>query len=148
LALSILRNREEAEDVVQEIFFRLWKRKDVLEELQNLRAYALKITKNLCLDRIRLRKQVTGELEKMNLISSQENPHQKLETSNLIEIISGIIESLPQQQQLVLYLRNIEGLSFEEISDVTEMNINSIRVTLSRARKSITEIYQLKYNHG
>ncbi|MFM8739962.1 MAG: RNA polymerase sigma factor, partial [Cytophagales bacterium] len=46
LAMSVLKNREEAEDVVQEIFYRLWKIRSSLIELQNLKAYALKITKN------------------------------------------------------------------------------------------------------
>ncbi|MFM7855267.1 MAG: RNA polymerase sigma factor [Flammeovirgaceae bacterium] len=148
LAMSVLKNREEAEDVVQEIFYRLWKIRSSLIELQNLKAYALKITKNLCLDRIKLRKQVTGEIEKMHLRSSQQTPHQKLETSNLLEIIQSIIATLPEQQQLIVHLRSVEGLSMEEISEVTEMSINSIRVSLSRARKSINEIYQLRFNHG
>jgi RNA polymerase sigma-70 factor (ECF subfamily) len=55
---------------------------------------------------------------------------------------------LPEQQQLLVHLRNVEGLSFEEIEAITELNINVIRVTLSRARKSINEIYQRHYNNG
>lgn len=148
LAMSILRNREEAEDVVQEIFYRLWKIRSSLIELQNLKAYVLKITKNLCLDRLKLRKQITGEIEKMHLSGSQQSPHEKLETSNLLEIIQSIISTLPEQQQLIVHLRNVEGLSMKEISEVTEMSINNIRVSLSRARKSINEIYQLRFNHG
>lgn len=143
----MLRNREEAEDVVQEIFYRLWSKKNMLDELESIRAFALKMTKNLCLDKIKGRKRVIGEIEKMNLRSDQSNPHEQAEAGNLIAVVQKIISALPEQQQLVIHLRNIEELSLDEISTVTEMSVNHVRVTLSRARKNINEIYQQYYNH-
>lgn len=147
LAYSMLRNKEEAEDVAQEIMLRLWKRKESLDELDNLKAFALKITKNLCLDKIKLRKQVVGEIENMTIISQNRNPEEILETANTVSTFFDILKMLPEQQQVIVHLRNVEGLSFEEIETVTELNINAIRVTLSRARKSINEIYQRHYNN-
>ncbi len=143
----MLRNREEAEDVVQEIFYRLWSKKNMLDELESIRAFTLKMTKNLCLDKIKGRKRVIGEIEKMNLRSDQSNPHEQAEAGNLIAVVQKIISALPEQQQLVIHLRNIEELSLDEISTVTEMSVNHVRVTLSRARKNINEIYQQYYNH-
>jgi RNA polymerase sigma-70 factor (ECF subfamily) len=148
LAYSMLRNKEEAEDVAQEIMLRLWKRKESLDELDNLKAFALKITKNLCLDKIKLRKKVVGEIENMTIISQNRNPEEILETANAVATFFDILKMLPEQQQLIVHLRNVEGLSFEEIEAITELNINVIRVTLSRARKSINEIYQRYYNNG
>ncbi len=148
LAYSMLHNKEEAEDVAQEIMLRLWKRKESLEELDNLKAFALKITKNLCLDKIKLRKKVVGEIENMAIISQNRNPEEILETANTVATFFDILKMLPEQQQLIVHLRNVEGLSFEEIEAITELNINVIRVTLSRARKSINEIYQRHYNNG
>lgn len=147
LAYAMLRNREEAEDVVQEIFYRLWSKKNMLDELESIRAFTLKMTKNLCLDKIKGRKRVIGEIEKMNLRSDQSNPHEQAEAGNLIAVVQKIISALPEQQQLVIHLRNIEELSLDEISTVTEMSVNHVRVTLSRARKNINEIYQQYYNH-
>ena len=148
LAYSMLHNKEEAEDVAQEIMLRLWKRKESLEELDNLKAFALKITKNLCLDKIKLRKKVVGEIENMAIISQSRNPEEIVETANTVATFFDILKMLPEQQQLIVHLRNVEGLSFEEIEAITELNINVIRVTLSRARKSINEIYQRYYNNG
>jgi RNA polymerase sigma factor (sigma-70 family) len=147
LAYAMLRNREEAEDVVQEIFYRLWSKNSMLDQLDSIRAFALKMTKNLCLDKIKGRKRVIGEIEKLNLRSNQPNPHENTEAGNLIEIVQKIISTLPQQQQLVIHLRNIEELSLDEISTVTEMSVNHVRVTLSRARRNINEIYEQQYNH-
>ncbi len=144
----MLHNKEEAEDVAQEIMLRLWKRKESLNELDNLKAFALKITKNLCLDKIKLRKKVVGEIENMAIISQNRNPEEILETANTVATFFDILKMLPEPQQLIVHLRNVEGLSFEEIEAITELNINVIRVTLSRARKSINEIYQRHYNNG
>jgi RNA polymerase sigma-70 factor (ECF subfamily) len=83
----------------------------------------------------------------LDLPSSQPNPHEKAEAGNLIATVQKIISTLPQQQQLVIHLRNIEELSLDEISTVTEMSVNHVRVTLSRARRNIKEIYQQQYNH-
>jgi RNA polymerase sigma-70 factor (ECF subfamily) len=65
----------------------------------------------------------------------------------MVATVNEIIKLLPEQQRIVVHLRNIEELSMEEIASVTEMSINNIRVTLSRARKSINEIYQKHFNH-
>jgi RNA polymerase sigma factor (sigma-70 family) len=147
LAYSMLHNREEAEDVVQEILTKLWLKRNTLDGLDNVKFYVLKVTKNLCLDRIKLRKHVIGEIENMKILSDSHTPQESLEIKNMVTTVHEIIKLLPEQQRLVVHLRNIEELSMEEIASVTEMSINNIRVTLSRARKSINEIYQKHFNH-
>ena len=119
----------------------------MLNELDSIKAFALKITKNLCLDKIKGRKLVIGEIEKMNLQSNYSDPYEKAEVGNMIAIVQKIVSTLPEQQQLIIHLRNIEELSLEEISSVTEMTVNHVRVTLSRARKNINDIYQQHYHH-
>jgi RNA polymerase sigma factor (sigma-70 family) len=147
LAYSILHNREESEDVVQEIFTRLWSKRNQLGDLDNIKFYVLRVTKNLCLDRIKLRKHVVGEIETMKILSKNYTPQESLEMKNMLATVNEIIKLLPEQQRLIVHLRNIEELSMEEIASVTEMSVNNIRVTLSRARKNINEIYQKHFNH-
>jgi RNA polymerase sigma factor (sigma-70 family) len=69
-----------------------------------------------------------------------------IEIKDMAMVIQNIIKRLPEQQRLVIQLKSVEGLSFEEIEEITAMSINSIRVTLSRARKTINEVYQQHFN--
>ena len=69
-----------------------------------------------------------------------------MENSETEEILIRIIDKLPDVYKLVINMREIEGLSYEEIADKTELNINTLRVTLSRARKIIRKEFN-KYQH-
>ena len=145
-AKGLLHDPYEAEDVVQEILAKLWSRKDSLDTIDNVKALAFKMTRNLCLDKIKLRKREISELEKSFLTVSDFNPHEQAEMKDMSTVIQNIIRLLPEQQRLVIQLRSVEELSFEEIEKITDMSINSIRVTLSRARKAVNEIYQQHFN--
>ena len=146
-AKALLHDTFEAEDAVQEVFTKLWAKKDSLKEVENIKAFAFTMTRNLCLDKIKLRKQTVSEVEKNMLLVTDFNPHELTEIKDTAVIVQNIIKYLPEQQRLIIQLRNVEELSFEEIEQLTSMSINSIRVTLSRARKTINEIYQQHYSH-
>jgi len=104
------------------------------------------MTRNLCLDKIKLRKQAVSDVEKNTLPVLEFNPHEQAEINDMATVIQNIIRLLPEQQRMVLQLRSVEELSFEEIEEIMEMSVNSIRVTLSRARKTVNEIYQQHFN--
>lgn len=146
LAHSILHNREEAEDAVQESLIKLWTKREELEKLDNIKFYALRITRNYCLDKIKLRKNIVGEIDYLKIQSLSSTPEQHLEIKNLITAVQDILKLLPEQQRVLVHLRNVEELSFEEIASITDLSINNIRVTLSRARKNINEIYEKHFN--
>lgn len=142
-AFRILRNQEEAEDAVQEIFIRLWTMKERLKEYSSINALATTMTKNYCIDQIRKRKHLFHEEEVSRDIQNSgfATPHEILTDRESVEILHQIIEQLPELYKVVIRLREIEGLSYEEIACKTEQNINTLRVTLSRARKMIREKY-------
>ena len=147
-AFRILRNQEEAEDVVQEVFIKLWKMGGKLGEYNSIDALATTMTKNYCIDL--LRKQKNNFKGDFNTIDYQNlttpSPQEQLETKELGEILNNIIEKLPEAYQIVIKLRDIEGVSYEEIAEKTDLNINTLRVTLSRARKLIRDEYK-KYQY-
>ena len=76
------------------------------------------------------------------------NPHSILETSDRLSEFNSIMQSLPEQQRMIIQLRDVEGYEFEEIADILNVNINTIRVSLSRARKKIKESLINTENHG
>jgi RNA polymerase sigma-70 factor (ECF subfamily) len=148
IAFRIIRNRQEAEDIVQDVFVRMWSMKEKLDDYKDVTALAVTITKNICIDLLRKMKQIdantTGyEIQGHDLSPS---PYDQMVRSEISEILSGIIGNLPPQYREIVHMKEIDGLSYEEISRQTNMNINSLRVNLSRARRIIREEY-IKYNN-
>ena len=147
-AFRILRNQEEAEDVVQEVFIKLWKMGEKLDGYNSIDALATAMTKNYCIDLLRKQKHdFKGDFnpaDYQNLTSP--SPQEQLENKESGEILHGIIENLPDAYKTVIKLRDIEGVPYEEIAEKTDQNINTLRVTLSRARKLIRDEYK-KYQY-
>ncbi len=147
LAIRLLNNVQESEDVVQEVFLRLWSKKEALYELKSIEAFALTITKNLCFDRMKSKGYHTGELDENYDRVGENTPHTKLEHSESYREIQKIISKLPEQQRIIIHLRDIEEYDLDEIAQITEMNMNTIRVNLSRARKKVREMLSNIYNY-
>ncbi|TVR70823.1 MAG: RNA polymerase sigma factor [Marinilabiliales bacterium] len=149
-ACSILSDTDEAQDAVQEVFMRLWNNRKKLEELNSPEAFAMTVTRNYCLDRIKARRTVSIEQTQSlkRTETGDEGPERIAEMKDTAKYLRRLMEELPEQQKAVLHMRDIEGYGFEEIGEVLDMNINAIRVNLSRARKKIRELYLNTVEHG
>jgi RNA polymerase sigma-70 factor, ECF subfamily len=147
-AFRILRSQEEAEDVVQEVFIKLWNMGDRLAQYKSIDALATTMTKNYSIDLLRKQKHrisgIDDSAEYHNRTSP--SPYEEMENRESAEILHMIIDDLPGSYKDVIRLRDIEGATFEEIAEKTDQNINTLRVTLSRARKFIREKYN-KYQY-
>lgn len=147
-AFRILRNQQEAEDAVQEIFIKLWNMGEKLNRYTSIDALSITITKNYCIDLLRKQKHFQHEEhnnQDYNDITLP-SPYDQMEIRESDDIILKIIDNLPDAYKSVITLREIDGFSYEEISEKTDQNINTLRVTLSRARKIIRDEYN-KYNY-
>jgi RNA polymerase sigma-70 factor (ECF subfamily) len=132
-ALRLLGDSEDARDTVQEILLRK------LSEFRSIEAYAMTMTRNYCLDKLKSpasRKETFDESKEM---PDMKTPYAKTEMADTIATIRKAMELLPEQQRMVIHLRDIEGSNFDEIAEVTGMSLNNIRVSLSRARKTIRD---------
>lgn len=137
---SFLDNRQEAEDALQEVYLKLWRLRDKLNTINNIEAFAVTMTKNLCLDKLKQKRTLSIDDSSLNLInwvSVERSPHQQSENQENVEIINKIISELPDLLKRIIQLRDIEGYEFEEIEKITGLNTNNIRVSLSRARKLV-----------
>jgi RNA polymerase sigma-70 factor (ECF subfamily) len=137
-AMSIVGNATEAEDVVQEVFIKIWQNRQQINKLNSLEAWSMKLTKNLSIDKLRSKHRRTDGLENIVEISSREaTPDKATELNDTMSRIKALMFQLPEKQRQILQLRDIEGMTYEEISQVLELPLNQIKVNLFRARKQI-----------
>lgn len=140
-ALRILGDHEEANDIVQEVMIKVWNRRDSIETLHNTEAWCMQITKNLCYDKIKSKAYQTNVAipENWEISDSRDTPANHTERNDAMKQIHQFINQLPDKQKLVMQLRDIEGLSYKEISEALEIDLNQVKVNLFRARKTVRE---------
>ncbi|HET6558239.1 MAG TPA: RNA polymerase sigma factor [Prolixibacteraceae bacterium] len=148
-ARQILQDEEEAKDVLQDIFLKLWQKRDELAKVENLEAFAIRMTRNRCLDVIRSRRTVSMEVVKKNNRPEEESTDtDEVVNTEMAGLAKKIIAGLPDLQRTIIHLRDVEQLEYEEISQATELNVNTIRVNLSRARKKVRDEILKIQNYG
>ena len=146
-ACRLLRDPQEAEDIVQEVMIRLWDRRESLAQYRSIEAFAMTITKNLCLDRLKKTGSRKVELNESDVRHAERDPYLQMEASDSYRKIKGLIDLLPEQQRMIIHLRDIEGYEYEEIASITGLTENTIRVNLSRARKKVRETMIKQYRY-
>lgn len=140
-AFRLLGSSEEAKDVVQEVMIRVWNGREQMAEVQNMEAWCMRITKNLSLDRLRMKqRRATGSLEEtMEIRQETLSPHERTEIHEHMQRINQFIMALPEKQRQVIHLRDVEGYSYNEICEILELDMNQVKVNLFRARNAVRE---------
>ena len=140
-AFHLMGNAQDAEDMVQEAYLKLWKRRDELPtDIANQEAYCVTLVKHVCHDALRLAhlEEDGRSPEELPIIGNTNVAHEvelKDETSQVMTLIG----QLPAQQRQIMQMRDVEDLPYEEIEKATGLTSVNIRVLLSRARKKIRE---------
>lgn len=148
-AYRYLNIREESEDVVQEVMTRLWEKRDDLEKVSSTEAFAMAMTRNICIDRLRRKKFTGGDYNSSSqLMISDTDLTEKIENDEAYDLICRIISKIKEPYKTAIILRDIEGLSYEESAEITGMTINALRVNLSRARKLVRDEMTKSYGYG
>lgn len=148
MAFRLMNSREEAEDIVQEVYVKLWGMRNELDKYNSIEALSIRITRNLCLDQLRRRKVNIDAMkaEKLKEDSYPETPSENLEKREDAELLHTLISALPEPQRSLVHLRHLEGKEYEEIAGMVNMNVNAIRVSISRARKQMREMVEKQYS--
>lgn len=144
-ARNMIGNPDDAADLTQDVMVRLWDKRHELKQVENPKAWTLKITRNLCLDWIRKTKPVYDEERLIRNSEDEPDPFRKIEERDAAEAVRHIIDTLPANQREVMVLRELEELEFKEIAQITGLEINNIRVLLSRGRTKVKEILARQY---
>lgn len=140
IAYSLVEDKSDSEDILQDAYCKLWNKREELEEIQNPEAFCVTLVKNLCLDFLRSPKANRDkETLEVVVIATDSSPEKEMEDKDDICHIQELINQLPENQKQVIRLRGIEDCSFEEIEQITGLSASNIRTLLSRARKFIRE---------
>lgn len=149
-AVRFLRDDEQARDVVQEVFMKLWSRRTELAGVDNIEAYAMRMTRNLCIDEIQKHRSISLDQMKARTewISDMKQADEVAEHKDSARLAKEIIDQLPEQQRAVIHLRDIEHYELNEIARVLDMQNSAVRANLSRARKKVRDEMIKRINHG
>jgi RNA polymerase sigma-70 factor (ECF subfamily) len=148
LAKRLLVSRVEAEDATQEVLVKLWSNNEGLAQYNSIEALAMTMTKNYCLDQLKSKRAGNIKIVHTNYTDREASLQQKVEDSDSLNWVEKVINQLPEQQRLIIQLRDIEQYELEEIAKILEMNETAIRVALSRGRKTIREFMVKTHNYG
>ena len=115
VALRFTGNVNDAEDMVQEAYLKLWNKKDELDNVINCEAFAVSVLKNICLDFLRSKHDTVSELDFKNeySVAGESSVENLVESSDELKHVINIIEQFPQQQQTVIKLRHLMEYSMQ-----------------------------------
>ena len=141
MAYLWLKNRDEAEDAVQEALEKAWSSREMLQKLDNPTGWLVRVVKNQSLQKIREHKRwvVWGEDEDLPDLSEPVTS----EPAQSMQLVLRFLKGLPEKQQEIFQLREVEGLTYEEISEYLDISMEQVKVNLFRARKSL-QLFLLK----
>ena len=134
VAYYLLEDRADALDAVQDLYVKLWNRRDSLDLIQNPGAYGALLVRNLCIDRIR---RLTPAEALPDDLPGREPPDEQLAAKETLGAVMLAIERLPDSQRNLMKLHLLQGLSYEEIAAETGLSPLNIRVQVSLARKKL-----------
>lgn len=132
-ALKLAKNRDSANDLVQESFARLWQKVEDVE-FKKAKSYLFTTTYNYFIDQVRKNKRIEDNEEAQYAMSSESGQY-----SDLSEVLDRALETIPEIQKTVVVLRDYEGYNYDEIGEITGLSSSQVKVYIFRARKSLRD---------
>jgi len=140
IAYALLNNADDAEDVLQDTYYKLWSKRTELINILQPEAFCVRLIKNLCLDFLRApESRKSDEPVEFIQMTTETTPDKELESKEKIRQLETLIEQLPEKQRIVIQMRGCGDCSLEEIEAATGESAANVRVLLSRARKTLKD---------
>lgn len=140
-AASIVKVKEVAEEIVEDVFVKLWKRRTTLPDINNLKIYLYVSVKNLCLNYInRQGKQPTMDMDQLDVVCSEivPNPEDLMVASELLQMVNKAIRELPPKCRIVYKLVKEDGLQYKEVAEILNISPRTVENHIALAIKKIT----------
>jgi RNA polymerase sigma-70 factor (family 1) len=149
-ALSIVKTREAAEEIAEDVFIKIWQQRENLANIQNLRVYLYVATKNTSLNFLskKANESITEPFDHINidLGISDITPEQILITAELQNKIQQEVDALPPRCKMIFKLVREDGLKYKEVSDILNISVNTIDVQMAIAIKKIGAALEPEFN--
>lgn len=152
-AYYYLRNREEAEDVAQEVLIKLWNNWDSIDQ-SLLQPWLIRVTRNASIDALRKRKSYRSRVVKdadeytmLSATTSEPQPDKVTEGKDIRGRIEDALEQVKEPYRTVVILREIQDMKYEEISQALEIPLNTVKVYLHRGRHMMRNILRKATNN-
>jgi RNA polymerase sigma-70 factor (ECF subfamily) len=136
-ARTLIKDQDTAEEIVQDLFFRIWKDKDKIRIESSLNGYLFRSVHNRCLHYIEHSKVVVRHAEEMSaeMSESPESPSDVLNYKELQAQIARILERLPERCGKIFYMNRFEGLKYNEIADKLSVSVKTVEANMGKALK-------------
>jgi len=157
--ISFVPNQEDAEDIAQEVFLEVFKSISKFKGNSKLSTWIYRIATNKCLEFIRKRntkkrfaflQRISGTdipIDKTSYFTEMNHPGVLLENKQLNETLFYAINQLPDAQRIVFTLHKIDGLSYHEVSEITEKTVSSVESLMFRAKKNLRKRLEIFYKN-
>jgi RNA polymerase sigma-70 factor (ECF subfamily) len=137
---SFVKSAEAAEEIVSDVFIKLWQIRNKLSEITNLKVYLYQIAKNFCLNYItRHFKNPVASLDEMDLetVISLDNPEELCISAELINTIQQTIRQLPPQCRLIFQMVKEDGMRYKEVADILQVSVLTVRNQVAIATRKL-----------
>jgi RNA polymerase sigma-70 factor (family 1) len=139
---SFVKSSEAAEEIVSDVFIKLWQIRNKLPGIENLKVYLYQIAKNFCLNYItRHFKNPVASLDEMDIeaVISLDNPEELCISADLVNAIQQTIKQLPPQCRLIFQMVKEDGMRYKEVADILHISVLTVRNQVAIATKKIAE---------
>jgi RNA polymerase sigma-70 factor (family 1) len=141
-AYALVKTREPAEEIVEDVFVRIWQQRETINSIQNLRVYLYTAIKNSALNYLsqKARQSITEPFDHIHITvgNSTDTPEQILITAEMQQKIQTAVEALPPRCKMIFKLVREDGLKYKEIAGILNISVNTIDAQMAIAIKKIT----------
>lgn len=149
LAFSFLRDEDEAKDIVQDSLVKIWEKRELLPQVENLEAWCIRITKNTILDKLKYNShRKIYDMKGHEQRFADTGTRELAETKDALYSIQKLISSMPEKQRFFIHLRDVEGFAYSEIAQIMDLSIYEVKIGIFRARKALRENFKKLNSYG
>ncbi|MEN8225698.1 MAG: RNA polymerase sigma-70 factor [Bacteroidota bacterium] len=142
-AYLYLRDRPKSEEIVSDVYMRIWENKDKIEVNTSLKSYIYRCTRNAVISSVRGTKSLDIFLqeEDKNIVKFVDSPETLLIKREVVEVYQQMMNQLPKQAGLVFRLHKMDGLSYKQIAEVLDLSVKTVENHMGRALRMMRDMY-------